>query len=99
VNPVGSADGKLLPAPRLLGVASDKIGVTNVVFPWTWHKRVQDTFGNSFNQRRTTIHHFTVNTVVTRKQTISKVFLETVGHSAKYSSVIGIIWFVHFIIL
>jgi len=35
VNPVGSADAKLVPAPRLLGVASDKIGVTSVAFACT----------------------------------------------------------------
>jgi len=39
VNPVGSADAKLLPAPRLLGVARDRIGVTNVAvaFDFTHH--------------------------------------------------------------
>jgi len=43
VNPVGRADAKLLPAPRLLGVSSDRIGVISV-FAFIHHKHTQTYF-------------------------------------------------------
>jgi len=48
VNPVGSADAKLLPAPRLLGVVSDKIGVTSVALPCTHTHRKHPWSGHMF---------------------------------------------------
>ena len=50
VNPVGSADAKLLPAPILLGVASDRIGVTSVAvaFPFKQHKHTRHIVSENF---------------------------------------------------